>query len=127
PLSGGEPYSAALLLRPVPPAFEWVLTHDLVDVITNRRSAVRVPCRLQTFCLPDTGDPLLLRERLHRDESLDAETVRRSRSWSQRHGVTVLDLSADGARLAVDHEVALHQRLHLVLTAEDGTLAGLPL
>ncbi len=127
PGAGGQPFSAALLLRPVPPGFLWVLTHDLVDVITNRRSAVRVPCRIQTFCLPDSGDPLLLRERLQRDEPLDAETLRRSRGWSQRRAVTVLDISPDGARLAVEHQVSLHQRLHLVLAGRDGGVAALPL
>ena len=48
-----EPFRAALLLRPVPPRHEWVLAHDLVDVITNRRSALRVPCEIGTSLLPD--------------------------------------------------------------------------
>lgn len=126
PLAGGEAFGAALLLRPVPPGFEWVLTHDLVDIITNRRNAVRVPCRIETFVLPDTGDPLLLRERLQKDETLDAEALRRTRGWTQRHAVTVLDLSTDGARLQVEHTVTLHGRLHLVLTGEDGDVLALP-
>jgi hypothetical protein len=127
PVAGGEAFSAALLLRPVPPGFEWVLTHDLVDVITNRRNAVRVPCRIETFVLPDTGDPLMLREHLQRDETLDAEALRRTRGWTQRHAVTVLDLSTDGARLQVEHSVTLHERLHLVLTGEGGAVLALPL
>jgi hypothetical protein len=127
PVAGGEAFGAALLLRPMPPGYEWVLTHDLVDVITNRRNSVRVPCRIETFVLPDTGDPLMLRERLQQDETLDAETLRRTRGWTQRHAVTVLDLSTDGARLQVEHTVTLHERLHLVLTGEDGEVLALPL
>ena len=98
-----------------------------MDIVTNRRAAVRVPCNLQTFILPDGGDAPRLRERLLRDESLDADALRLSEAWTRRHEATVLDLSADGARLALRHQVSPRQRCHLVLRREDGTVAALPL
>jgi len=116
-----------LLLRPAYPTFQWVLTHRQVDIVTNRRASVRVPCRLPTFILPDGGDAPRLRERLLRDEPLDADTLRLSECWARRHEVTVLDLSADGARIALQHQVTPRQRCHLLLRQPDGALAAMPL
>jgi hypothetical protein len=127
PQGHGEPFRASLLLRPVPPRHEWVLTHDLVDVITNRRAAVRVPCCLQTSVLPDSGDTVLLRERLADQETVPADELRRLHGWAQRHAATVLDVSSDGCRLELEHEVALRDRFHVMFTAPDDRLAGLPL
>lgn len=127
PQGHGEPFRASLLLRPVPPRHEWVLTHDLVDVITNRRAAVRVPCCLQTSVLPDSGDTVLLRERLADQETVPADDLRRLHGWAQRHAATVIDVSSDGCRLELEHEVALRDRFHVMFTAPDDRLAGLPL
>jgi hypothetical protein len=123
----GEPFRAALLLRPVPPRHEWVLAHDLVDVITNRRSAVRVPCEIATSLLPDTGDTILLRERLAEDRKVTVEEVQRRRMWAQRRSGVVRDISPDGCRLELSHEVALRDRFHVVLARLDGELVALPL
>ena len=127
PEGHGEPFRASLLLRPVPPRHEWVLTHDLVDVITNRRAAVRVPCCLHTHVLPDSGDTVLIRERLSDQAAVRAEDLRRSHGWAQRHVATVVDVSSDGCRLELEHEVALRDRFHVMFTAPDDRLAGLPL
>ena len=126
----GDPpttFDAQLLMRPAYPAWEWVLTHRQVDVVTNRRATVRVPCRLPTVVLPDGGDAPRLRDRLLRDESLDADELRRAECFARRHDATVLDISPDGARLALNHAVTLRQRLHLVLRRADGEIAALPL
>jgi hypothetical protein len=123
----GDPFRAALLLRPVPPRHEWVLAHDLVDVITNRRSAVRVPCEIGTSLLPDNGDTVLLRERLADQDTVRVEEIQRRRAWAQRHSAVVRDISPDGCRLEVSHEVALRDRFHLVLARLDGELVALPL
>jgi D-alanyl-D-alanine carboxypeptidase len=114
-------------MRPAYPAWEWVLTHRQVDVVTNRRATVRVPCRLPTVVLPDGGDAPRLRDRLLRDESLDPDELRRAECFARRHDATVLDISPDGARLALSHSVTLRQRLHLVLRRADGEIAALPL
>jgi len=127
PEGHGEAFRASLLLRPVPPRHEWVLTHDLVDVITNRRATVRVPCCLQTHVLPDNGDIVLLRERLADQETVQADDLRRMHGWAQRHAATVVDVSSDGCRLELEHEVALRDRFHVMFTAPDDRLAGLPL
>lgn len=123
----GAAFEVQLLLRPAYPTWQWVLTHRQVDIVTNRRAAVRVPCRLPTFILPDGGDAPRLRERLLRDEPLDADALRLSEAWARRHEATVLDLSADGARLALAHEVTPRQRCHVVLRRGDGSVAALPL
>ncbi|HTE06890.1 MAG TPA: PilZ domain-containing protein, partial [Planctomycetota bacterium] len=120
-------FQVALLLRPMPPQHEWVLTHALVETITNRRAVVRVPCRIETVTLPDSGDPLLLRQRLQREERVALDELRASRAWSQRLTVTVLDLSADGAKLSLDQPLAKHQRLHLLLTGPGDAVLALPL
>ncbi|HVQ26962.1 MAG TPA: hypothetical protein VMV01_17355, partial [Planctomycetota bacterium] len=127
PEGHGEAFRASLLLRPVPPRHEWVLTHDLVDVITNRRATVRVPCCLQTHVLPDNGDIVLLRERLADQETVQADDLRRMHGWAQRHAATVVDVSSDGCRLELEHEVALRDRFHVMFIAPDDRLAGLPL
>ncbi len=124
---GRMAFEAALLLRPMPPLNEWVFTHALVETITNRRATVRVPCRIETVTLPDSGDPLLLRQRLQREESVRFGELQSSRAWSQRLTVTVVDISADGARLVLDQPLAKHQRLHLVLARADDSLLALPL
>ncbi|HZM00483.1 MAG TPA: PilZ domain-containing protein, partial [Planctomycetota bacterium] len=123
----GESFRASLLLRPVPPRHEWVLTHDLVDVITNRRAMVRVPCCLHTHVLPANGDAILLRERLADQEPVPADQLRRLQGWAQRHTATVVDVSPDGCRLELEHEVAVRDRFHVVFIAPDDRLAGLPL
>jgi len=120
-------FAVALLLRPMPPLYEWVLTHSLVETITNRRATVRVPCRIETFALPDSGDPLLLRQRLQREESVQLGELRGTRAWSQRLTVTVVDMSADGARLLLDQPLAKHQRVHLLFARPDDSLLALPL
>ena len=127
PEGQGEPFRASLLLRPVPPRHEWVLTHDLVDVITNRRAAVRVPCCLHTHVLPDNGDTVLLRERLTDQEAVPADELRRLHGWAQRHVATVVDVSSDGCRVELEHEVALRDRFHVMFVGPDDRLAGLPL
>jgi hypothetical protein len=128
PMPSSRPaFGVALLLRPMPPQHEWVLTHALVDTITNRRAAVRVPCRIESFALPDSGDPLLVRQRLQREESVALEELRGSRAWSQRLSVTVTDLSADGARLVLDQPLTRRQRLHLIFADAGGSLLALPL
>ncbi|MBM3985738.1 MAG: PilZ domain-containing protein, partial [Planctomycetes bacterium] len=48
-------------------------------------------------------------------------------AWARRDAATVLDLSPDGARLALQREVRPGQRFHLVLRHADGPLAALPL
>ena len=123
----GEAFRASLLLRPVPPRHEWVLTHDMVDVITNRRAAVRVPCCLHTHVLPDNGDTVLLRERLADQEAVPADELRRLHGWAQRHVATVVDVSSDGCRVELEHEVALRDRFHVMFVGPDDRLAGLPL
>lgn len=127
PAGHGEPFRASLLLRPVPPRHEWVLTHDLVDVITNRRAAVRVSCCLETNVLPDSGDTVLLRERLADQETVPADDLRRLHGWAQRHKATVLDVSPDGCRVELEHDVALRDRFHVLFVAPDDRLAGMPL
>lgn len=117
----------SLMLRPAYPSWEWVLTHRLVGQVTNRRSAVRVPCRLDTVILPDGDGAPALREALLRDEALDEAALRRSTPWARRTEATVLDLSSDGARLTLRHELRVRQRFHLALRRPDGTLAALPL
>jgi hypothetical protein len=123
----GEPFRAALLLRPVPPRHEWVLAHDLVDVITNRRSAVRVPCEIATHLLPDTGDTVLLRERMAEQGSLTMEEIERRPAWALRRSAVMRDVSPDGCRLEAGHEMALRERFHVVLARLDGRVVALPL
>jgi hypothetical protein len=123
----GEPFRAALLLRPVPPRHEWVLTHDLVDVITNRRATDRVPCELPTHVLPDSGDHVLLREKVAQEEVVGLEDLQKRRGWAQRHGAIVRDLSPEGCKLEIDREVALKDRFHVVLLGPEEQLAALPL
>jgi len=123
----GQPFRAALLLRPVPPRHEWVLTHDLVDVITNRRATDRVECELSTHVLPDGGDHVLLRERVAQEEHVDLEDLKKRQGWAQRHAATVHDLSPEGCKLELDREVALKERFHVVLLGPEDALAALPL
>jgi hypothetical protein len=96
-------------------------------VITNRRAAVRVPCCLKTHVLPDSGDTVLLRERLAEQESVPADELRRLHGWAQRRTATVLDVSSDGCRVELEHEVALRDRFHVLFVAPDDRLAGMPL
>ncbi len=124
---GVAPVELRLLLRPAYPSFEWVVTHQLVGHVANRRAAVRVPCRLDAVLLPDGDDAPALRARLLRDEAVDESALLLASAWARRNDVTVLDLSADGARLALQHEVRPGQRFHLALRRADGTLAALPL
>jgi hypothetical protein len=87
-----------------------------------------VPCELRVVCLQERGDVVELRARLQREGSLGVETLRRSDAWTRRHAATVLDLSPDGALVTVDHAVALHDRMHLVLGDDtSGRVSGLPL
>ncbi|MHC5211152.1 MAG: PilZ domain-containing protein [Planctomycetota bacterium] len=124
---GGEPFRAALLLRPVPPRYEWVVAHDLVDVITNRRSSVRVPCEIATNLLPDNGDTVLMRERLADQETLTIHDLQRRKAWAQRRSAVLHDVSPEGCRMELSHDVALRDRFHLVLARLDGELVALPL
>jgi hypothetical protein len=124
---GAQAIELALMLRPAYPSWEWVLTHRLVGQVTNRRSSVRVPCRLETVILPDGDGAPALRAALLRDEALDEVALRRSPAWPRRTAATVMDLSSDGARLALRHELRVRQRFHLALRRPDGTLAALPL
>jgi hypothetical protein len=124
---GVPPVELRLLLRPAYPSFEWVVTHQLVGHVANRRAAVRVPCRLQAVLLPDGDDAAALRARLLRDEAVDESALVLAAAWARRDAVTVLDLSPDGARLALQREVRAGQRFHLVLRRADGPLAALPL
>ena len=98
-----------------------------MDVITNRRAAVRVPCALPAALLPESGDCQPLRERLIAEGRLDADELRVSRAWTERHAVTVADLSPDGAKLLTPHPAELRQRFHLALRRPDGTVVALPL
>jgi len=122
-----EPFDVSLLLKPVPPKHEWVLTHNLVDVITNRRAALRVVCRIETWSLPETVDALRLREQIAQNDDLALDGLRRNGVWPGRNKVTMLDISADGCRLAVSHPAGLRQRFHIVLGRPDGAIAALPL
>lgn len=122
-----ESFDVQLLLRPVFPHYEWVLTHRLVDVVSDHRTTVRVPCRLPAELLPDDGDAPKLRERLLRDRPFEHQELANSSAWARRHEATVLDLSPEGARLLLRHEVALRQRMHLLLRRPDGAIAALPL
>jgi hypothetical protein len=128
----GEPrpddtFDAQLLLRPVFPHYEWVLTHRLVDVVSDHRHVVRVPCRLPAELLPDDGDAPRLRERLLREQPFDHQELATSGAWARRREATVLDISAEGARLRLRHEVSPRQRMHLLLRRPDGAIAALPL
>jgi hypothetical protein len=122
-----DPFDVSLLLKPVPPKHEWVLTHNLVDVITNRRAALRVVCRIETWSLPESADALLLREQIAQTDDLELDGLRRSRAWPTRNKVSMLDISADGCRLAVSHPASLRQRFHVVLGRADGEIAAMPL
>lgn len=124
---GVPPVELRLLLRPAYPNFEWVVTHQLVGHVANRRAAVRVPCRLDATLLPDGDDAPALRARLLRDEAVDESALLLAAAWARRHAATALDLSPDGARLVLQHEVRPGQRFHLVLRRADGPLAALPL
>jgi hypothetical protein len=115
-----EPFDVSLLLKPVPPKHEWVLTHNLVDVITNRRAALRVVCRIDTWSLPESVDALRLREQIAQTDDLVLDGLRRNRAWSTRNKVTMLDISADGCRLTVSHPA-------IVLGRPDGAIAAMPL
>ena len=123
----GETFDAQLLLRPAFPHYEWVLTHRLVDVVSEHRHVARVPCRLPAELLPDDGDAPKLRERLLREQPFDHQELATSGAWARRREATVLDLSAEGARLLLRHEVAPRQRMHLLLRRPDGAVAALPL
>jgi hypothetical protein len=120
-------FEAQLMMRPAYPAWEWVLTHRQVDVVTNRRATARVPCRIATLVLPDGGDAPRLRERLLREESLDPDELHRAECFARRNDATILDLSPDGARLSLRHSVTLRQRMHLLLRRPAGEIVALPL
>jgi hypothetical protein len=122
-----DPFDVSLLLKPVPPKHEWVLTHNLVDVITNRRAALRVVCRIETWSLPESVDALRLREQIAQTDDLVLDGLRRNGVWPGRNKVTMLDISADGCRLAVSHPASLRQRFHVVLGRPDGAIAAMPL
>ncbi|HEX5009236.1 MAG TPA: PilZ domain-containing protein [Planctomycetota bacterium] len=127
PTDAAASFEAQLMMRPAYPAWEWVLMHRQVDVVTNRRATARVPCRLATLVLPDGGDAPRLRERLLREESLEADELHRAECFARRNDATVLDLSPDGARLSLRHAVTLRQRLHLLLRQPGGAIVALPL
>ena len=118
---------AQLLIRPAFPLHEWTLTHRLVDVVTDHRSLMRVPCRLPADILPDDADAPALRDTLHRERPWDEDALRTSAAWARRHEATVMDISAEGARLLLRHEVSPRQRFHVLLRRPDGRVAALPL
>lgn len=122
-----NPFDVSLLLKPMPPKHEWVLTHNLVDVITNRRAVLRVVCRIETWSLAESADALRLREQIAQTDDLVLDTLRRNPAWPGRHQVTMLDISADGCRLTVSHPASLRQRFHIVLGRPDGAIAAMPL
>ncbi|MGQ0553044.1 MAG: PilZ domain-containing protein [Planctomycetota bacterium] len=127
PRTEGEGYRASLLLRPMPPHHEWVLNHDLIEVINNRRAAERVPCRIEVHTLPEDLELRRLRERLLLDERLGNETLRNSPVWARRRDAVLLDVSSGGCCLALEQALPLGTRLHVVLLQQDGRLLGLPL
>jgi hypothetical protein len=126
-LPGEEPFGVTLVLRPMPGCCEWVLGHELVDEGVNRRSARRFPCRIAAWTLPTTAGTFGLRARLQGGEPLDPEALRKLEAWPKRHPATIEDLSADGARIAVEHEVRRGDRFYVVLSDTEGRIAALPL
>lgn len=124
---GGEPFTVTLVLRPMPGCSEWVLAHELVGAGINRRSARRFPCRIAAWTLPTTAGTFALRARLQGGEPLDAEALRRLECWPRRHAATVEDLSADGARVVLDHDVKRGDRFYVVLADDEGQISALPL
>lgn len=124
---GGDSFELTLLLNPMPGCHDWVVGHELLDAPHNRRSASRVACSIHAWLLPCTAGSYSLRGRLQVGESIDATALHALPAWERRHAVVVEDLSADGARLRVQTEIAQGDRFYLVLSDGDGEVRGLPL
>ena len=107
-----------VLLRPMPGAREWVLTHDLAAGLENRRTHHRVEITIETWSLDPTAQIEGLRDRLRRGDRVPLGRLRRTPAWPSRHNITVADLSVDGALLSLDHEVRRRERFHMAIPAE---------
>lgn len=125
--AGGDEFEITLLLSPMPGCREWVVSHELVEAPHNRRKARRIACRIAAWLLPCTAGTYSLRGRLQAGERLDPEALRALPAWGRRHPGTIEDISADGARLVVEHEVEHGDRFYVVLSDTDGAVQGLPL
>lgn len=125
--SGGDEFEVTLLLSPMPGCREWVVSHELVGAPHNRRKARRVACRIAAWLLPCTAGTYSLRGRLQAGERLDPEALRVLPAWERRRAATIEDISPDGARLIVEHDVDSGERFYVVLSDTDGAVQGLPL
>ncbi len=113
------PFEVVLLLRPMPGAHEWTLSHGLAGDLANRRTSPRVPVRIDTWALSATERVGALRERLRRGDRLLVGKLKKTDGWVDRHHVTIEDLSPDGVGLSVDHEVVVGDRFFVILPADD--------